>query len=182
MTRDDDRFVEIYETYRNHIRAYCTRRTARDAVDDAVADTFLTAWRRIDDVPGGESALLWLYGVAYKVLGHQWRGASRRKRLNSRLQTLAPIPSSGPEEVIVVRHESLQMRQALGRLNGTDREILLLAAWEGLDHAEMATVLGITPGAVRQRFYQARKNLTREYARLDKSRMRSPAAQEGGAW
>jgi hypothetical protein len=52
MPTDDTRFVELYERYYGAILAYCRRRTAADRAEDAVADTFLTAWRRIDDLPG----------------------------------------------------------------------------------------------------------------------------------
>jgi RNA polymerase sigma-70 factor (ECF subfamily) len=35
---------------------------AEDAAD-VVAETFLVAWRRLDSVPGGDEARLWLYAV-----------------------------------------------------------------------------------------------------------------------
>ena len=43
--------------------AYALRRTAssEDAAD-AVAETFGIAWRRFDQLPQGESSVLWLYG------------------------------------------------------------------------------------------------------------------------
>lgn len=182
MPPDDARFGDLYERYHRQIYAYCRRRTQPEMVDDAVADTFLTAFRKIDDIPADDAALPWLYGVAFKVLGHQWRGRSRRGRLDRKLLGLGVASRPQPDEVIVARHEANQVREALGRLNNTDREILLLAAWEGLAHHEIAEVLSISEGAVRQRFYQAKKNLTRQYARLEKGRTRSPAAQEGGAW
>jgi DNA-directed RNA polymerase specialized sigma24 family protein len=64
MTDDEARFVEIYRRYSKQIQAYCARRTPGSQVADAVADTFLVAWRRIDQVPEGEATLPWLYGVA----------------------------------------------------------------------------------------------------------------------
>ncbi|MBA3360744.1 MAG: hypothetical protein ACR2NT_04825 [Acidimicrobiia bacterium] len=39
------RFAEVYRLYGKHIRAYCTRRTDHSDVADAVAETFLVAWR-----------------------------------------------------------------------------------------------------------------------------------------
>lgn len=182
MTVDDARFVDLYERYHRHIRAYCRRRTKPELVDDAVADTFLTALRKFDDIPDGDSTLPWLYGVAFRVLGHQWRGRSRRGRLDRKLLGLGADPGPRPDDVIVARHEANTVREALSRLNKTDREILLLAAWEGLSHTEISEALKISEGAVRQRFYQAKKNLTRQYSRLDKGRSQSPAAQEGGSW
>ena len=182
MTTGEARFIELYEQHYRQIRAYCGRRTGSDRVEDAVADTFMTAWRRIDDVPTGESALPWLYGVAYKVLAHQWRSASRRRRLEEKLSSVGIEPVVPPEEVVVERQEARQVQAALKRVNRTDGEILRLAAWEQLSHTEIAAVLGITVEATRQRFYQAKKNATREYNRLEKKRAKSPAVQEGGVW
>ena len=70
---EDALFTELYRRHYRPIRDFCRRRVAGDLVDDAVAETFLTAWRRFEDVPAGDEALLWLYGVAYRVIGHQWR-------------------------------------------------------------------------------------------------------------
>lgn len=181
MGGHEARFAEIYESYNRHVRAYCRRRTSADRVDDAVADTFLTAWRRIDGVPDGEDALPWLYGVAYKVLSHQWRRRSRKQKLAQKLQSIGVEQTTAPEELVLVRDESRQVLEALKRLKPTDKEILLMAAWEGMSHSDISAALGINPGAVRQRFYQAKKNLTREYNRTEDSQIQSPAAQKGGA-
>ena len=88
MRPGDARFVDLYQRYFRHVYAYCRRRTAADKVEDAVAETFLTAWRKIGEVPAGDEALPWLYSVAHRVLGHQWRGASRQSRLESKLPSV----------------------------------------------------------------------------------------------
>lgn len=181
MPPGDARFIELYEKYYGPVLAYCRRRTTSDRAEDAVADTFLTAWRRIDDLPA-DGALPWLYGVAFKVLGHQWRSASRGARLRRKLKSLGVNPGMEPEEIVVSRCESRQVLEAISRLNDTDREVLRLAAWEGLSYQQIASALEIGVEAVRQRFYQARKNATREYNRLENRRKASPAAQKGGAW
>ena len=80
--------------YYRPIRDYCRRRVAADVVDDAVSEVFLTAWRRLDDVPAGDAALVWLYGVAYRVIGHQWRTTARRRRLDVRMRSVVDRPAS----------------------------------------------------------------------------------------
>jgi DNA-directed RNA polymerase specialized sigma24 family protein len=42
-------------------------------VQDAFADVFLTAWRRLDDVPEGDAARVWLYATARRVIADQRR-------------------------------------------------------------------------------------------------------------
>lgn len=182
MTAGDARFVEIYEMSYRHVYGYCRRRTSVDKVDDAVAETYLTAWRKIDQVPRGEECLPWLYGVAYRVLGHQYRGASRRARLAEKLASVGAEPVSLPEEYVMMRDESRLVLEALGNLKPTDREILRLTTWEELSHEKAAIALGISQGATRQRLHEAKKNLTREYTRLEKRRKPVSTVEEGGAW
>ena len=59
------------------------------------------------------------------------------------------------------RHE---LRIALDALTTSERELLLLVAWDGLTPAEAAQVLGLTPVAARSRLHRAR---TRAQAALD---------------
>jgi DNA-directed RNA polymerase specialized sigma24 family protein len=73
------RFEELYAANCGPILGYVLRRTdnPHDAAD-VIAETFLTAWRRLDAVPPGDEARLWLYGVARRVLANYRRGERRR--------------------------------------------------------------------------------------------------------
>jgi RNA polymerase sigma-70 factor (ECF subfamily) len=176
---DEARFVEIYGRYGKPIQAYCARRTGGSQVADAVAETFLVAWRRIDQIPDGEATLPWLYGVAYRVLSHQWRHKARSRRLAERLLGLADIESITPDVVLLRNEEYRVVLTASSRLRPIDQEILRLTLWEEISHADVALVLGIEATAVKQRAYRARHNLAAEYQRLTKDRQ-PPAAQKGG--
>jgi RNA polymerase sigma-70 factor (ECF subfamily) len=180
LTDSDAKFIDLYERFYRPVYAYCRRRTTAEKVDDAVADTFLVAWRKIDQVPRGSEVLPWLMGVAYRVLGTQWRGSSRSKKLDRKLTSIGHEAPIRPDEVILVREQSQQVLAAHAALKQTDREILLLAAWEELPQADIAVVLNISIGAVRQRLHEAKKNLAKEYDRLSKRR-HTPAAKKGGA-
>ncbi len=182
MTADDAFFVQLYESYYREVYVYCRRRASADRVDDAVAETFLVGWKKIDEVPRSSDALPWLYAVAYRVLAHQWRGMSRRRRFEARLSSLGASGPDQPEDFIVIRHESRQVLDAAGRLKSTDREILRLSLWEELSHSDIAVVLDINPDAVRQRLSRALQNLTREFDRLESRPTYAPAAEKGGAW
>ena len=76
--------VELYEENARDLLAYAQRRVpvAEDAAD-LVAETYLIAWRRIGEVPRGDEARLWLYGVArLKNACWSWAApiAERRRR------------------------------------------------------------------------------------------------------
>lgn len=182
MQSDDARFAEIYESYFKQVHAYCRRRTGVDRVDDATAETFLTAWRKIDQVPDGADALPWLYGVAYGVVSNVWRGASRQKRLSQKLTAIGVEWAAAPEDLIVMRQEARQILEALSGLKRTDQEVLRLSIWEDLTNAEIAVALELTLDAAKQRLSRARKNLADQYNRIESKRWNSPVAQKGGAW
>ena len=173
-------FAQLYNRHYRPIHDFCRRRVTSDLVDDAVAETFLTAWRRLDDVPIGDEALLWLYRVAYRVIGHQWRSTARRRRLEDRLRSVVHRPASAADESIVDGHEHHLVLAAAARLDETDGEVLRLVAWEQLSFADIAALLEIEPNAVKQRLQRAKQNLAREYCRLEAHQTSTPDAPTGG--
>jgi RNA polymerase sigma-70 factor (ECF subfamily) len=60
-------------------------------------------------------------------------------------------------------------------LSESDRELLLLVAWEGLTHAEAAAALGISPVAARSRLHRARKRALKALQKLRASAPGRPA-------
>jgi RNA polymerase sigma-70 factor (ECF subfamily) len=176
---DDARFGQLYARCHRPIWDYCARRVPIDVVEDVVADTFLTVWRRLGDVPDGEEALLWMYGVAYRVIGHQWRSTARRSQLHERLRSVRPEPAAG--EPVVDGGDHRLVLVALAALGETDAEVLRLVVWEHLSVTAVATVLGIRLNAARQRLHRARHNLVRECAKLQSRPTSTPAAPKGRA-
>lgn len=114
-----------------------------------MAETFLVAWRRLDQVP--EHALPWLLAVARRTLANNRRSSRRRERLTERLRV-----ELGKVQVVPVEPRLLD---ALHTLSVDDREVLLLVAWDGLSTAEAADVLGCSATACRIRLHRARKRL-----------------------
>lgn len=145
--------------------AYALRRAAPDDAEEVVAETFSIAWRRWDDAPR-DRVRPWLYGIARRVLANHYRGRLRRQRLLGRLsgrRVLGTAPL--PETYAVARAQADQLSEALGRLREEDLEVLMLAAWEELDHHAIGEVLGCTSGAARVRLHRARSRLRAELDR-----------------
>jgi RNA polymerase sigma-70 factor, ECF subfamily len=146
------RFEELFGSYGADIVAYCGWRTgsASDA-QDAVAEVFLIAWRRLDDLPEGDGARIWLYATARRVIANQRRSIRRRIALQERLAREPVSAAEGPSGL------DATVREALSRLGPRDREVLLLAEWEGLSPAEIAAVIGCQPVTARGRLHRARR-------------------------
>jgi RNA polymerase sigma-70 factor (ECF subfamily) len=148
------RLDALFAAYSPDIVAYCGWRasSASDA-QDAVADVFLTAWRRLDEVPEGDAARVWLYATARRVIANQRRSSRRRAALHERLAQEAPSASQEPP---APDEEDALVYEALRRLGPLDREVLLLAEWEGLSSTEIAAVLGCLTVTARGRLHRAR--------------------------
>jgi len=146
------RFEALYQEHVGAVAAYALRRASRETSEDVVAETFLVAWRRLEDVPF-EKPLPWLYGAARRTLANQRRAAVRRDALGTRLQLecrLLPVEPADPDVLTALRS-----------LRAEEREVLMLVAWEGLTAREAAQVLACSPVAFRVRLHRARKRLTR---------------------
>lgn len=159
----DHRFDELYSRYFREVLAYCMRRGSADDAYDAANEVFTIAWRRLADVPTGEAARPWLFVVARRVLYRRRRGAKRFRRLVERTGGIRHHGGPDPETVVVQRAEYETVLQAASRLSVRDREVLNLAAWEGLPHSEIAEILGCSVAAVDQRLHRAKQRLAKEY-------------------
>jgi DNA-directed RNA polymerase specialized sigma24 family protein len=129
MRQDDSqhsaarRFGLLFDAHRRTMLAYVLRRVDdREDAADAVAETFLIAWRRLEDVPRGDGARPWLLGVARRVLANQRRGVRRHvglaDRLGRELATQLAIVNEASETDLLVR-------RALATLSENDRELSL---------------------------------------------------------
>jgi RNA polymerase sigma-70 factor (ECF subfamily) len=142
------RLEQLFAAHAGAVRAYARRRIDPVSADDTVSEVFAIAWRRLDDVP--EVSLPWLLGCARRVLAHQRRRLHRDVALAERLGRAPAQPAPRDDPVL---------GWALSQLNERDRELLLLIAWEGLDPAQAAQVLGCTRNALAVRLHRARKRL-----------------------
>jgi RNA polymerase sigma factor (sigma-70 family) len=154
------RFDALFTEHQRHVLAYAMRRTQTLAdAEDVAAETFTTAWRKIDTVPVQEP-LPWLYAVARRVLANHRRGNGRRERLAALLRV---------EDVATPMHAGEDRDgpafAALASLSPADQELLRLVAWEELGNQQIAAVLAITPNAVAIRLHRARARFTDALAR-----------------
>jgi len=148
------RFDALFRAYSSDIVAYCGWRSeASSDADDAVAEVFLTAWRRLDDLPDGNAARVWLYATARRVIANQRRSRRRRLALRDRL---AHEATDAAVQMFPTRSDDRSVHETLRRLRPRDREVLLLAEWESLTPTEIATVLGCRVETARGRLHRAR--------------------------
>ena len=159
----EQRFACLYREHYRSVWAYAVRRIERHAdAADVVADVFTVAWRRLTEVPDPPADLLWLYGVARRVVAGKRRSAGRLRDLIARLQGAAvPAPASTGDEL------TDRLLDAVARLRPVEREAIALVHWEQLSHGEAAQVLGCSANAVAIRVHRARSRLRQSLAEQD---------------
>ena len=165
-TDQRSRFRTLYEAHYGSVLAYALRRVDRAVAEDVVADTFLTAWRRVGELP--EDPLPWLLGVARRVLANHRRGVGRQDAATGRLAILHRQHEEDPAEDVADRAEVVS---AFRRLPQRDREVLALIAWEGLSADRAAAALGCSIGAFWVRLHRARSRLDRELRGMSHERI-----------
>lgn len=159
------RLKQLVDEHFGRVAAYLLSRTDRDSAAEALARTLEVVWQRLEDVPS--DPLPWLLGVARRVLSDQRRAQSRRDALMVRLTEAEDMRHRAMvqgEERDDVALDRLVAVHALSGLTDSEREVLLLVAWDGLTAREASRVLGCTRGAFAVRLFRARAHLRDQIA------------------
>ncbi len=143
-------FEELYRTSADDLYAYVvTLVRDRSAAEDVVAASFERAFRRLGSYdPRRGSARGWLFGIAR----HAALDELRRRR---RVATLAAEPGATDPEIGDDPVRRATVRAALTALEPRERELVALKFFAGLDNAEIAAVLGISPTNAGTRLHRA---------------------------
>jgi RNA polymerase sigma factor (sigma-70 family) len=166
----EERFRCVFFDHYHAVRRSVTRLSDPSDVDDVVAETFLVAWRRIDELPG--EPRVWLLAVARKAAGNRHRSARRRAALLERIGRERSLPALQQ----LTTSEASPVLIAFATLARADQELLALICWDGLSTREAATVIGCSHGALRVRLLRARRRLEARLATQHQLAVRTTAA------
>lgn len=156
----EPRFEALYWRHQRDLAAFIRRRVPLDAVEDVLAETFVVAWRRLEDIPVEERA--WLFGVARNVIRNTYRAEARQRALHVRVADHAATAADAGadagefDDAIASRADLVK---AWNQLSETEQEVIALVAWDALSNAEAAQVLGVTTSAFAVRLFRARRRL-----------------------
>ena len=167
-------FEALYRSSRDDVYAYvATIVRDRSAAEDVTAAAFEKAYRKQRAFDGRRgSARQWLFGIARHVALDELRRRKRQATL-----THDPPDTAGGGDFAAAAIDKAVVRAALGRLQVKDREIIALRFHAGLDTAEVAGVLGVTPNHAGTLLHRAMTNL-REAINASNSTTSSPCCEE----
>lgn len=161
----DERALEdLWRWLRPAVLRYLTV-AARDAAEDLDAETWLAVARGLGRFSGDEAGFrAWVFTIARRrVLDHH-RRVARAPRLASG-GTVPELPDGTDPASLVVRDAGTRQALALlATLPADQAEILALRVIADLDVAEVAAIVGKSPGAVRVAAHRGLRRLARELA------------------
>ena len=149
----------LYERHAPWLALRLARRCAdRDAVDDALQDTFVAVWRSAGRYSGEGAVGAWIWGIAIRRLIDALR---RRPRAPVEPEP-APAFEPSAEEQVLLGVEHGDLGGALARLSPELRAVLQATILDGLTTREASRLLGIPAGTVKTRAMRARSQLRAE--------------------
>src|SRR5215472_6730866 len=143
-------FEELFARYRGAILGFFRRRLETgERAEDLAQEAFLALLRAASRYEPRAQFRTYLYGIALKLLA-----AERRKHSS------VPLADTNHEPAVdELPDRALWVRQSLARLEGSEREILMLREYEQLSYQEIAELLRLPLNTVRSRLFRARMAL-----------------------
>jgi RNA polymerase sigma-70 factor (ECF subfamily) len=147
-----DAFGELFSRYRQPVFGFFRRRVADAALaEELTQETFLAMLGAATRYEPSATFRTYLYAIAFNVLRAHRRRAALRAMFSSTDAEEPAARNSMDADVV--------LRDAVGRLERVDREILLLREFEELSYAEIAELLKLPLNTVRSRLFRARMAL-----------------------
>ncbi len=132
----------------------------RMLAEDAVQETFMRVWRKLDSYHEDGREKAWIYRIAINCCRNTQRTGWFRRMLPT------GEPQLFPAEHVDVPEDAIALNMAIHDLPLRLREVILLHYYQNFTLTEIAEILGVSQPAVSERLKRARK-LLREALRED---------------
>ena len=165
---DEAAWSSLYARYARTIAQFLRRLgVAPDALDDAVQEVFLQAFRSLDKFRGDAAIKTWLYRLAVT----QARRSRERARFAQRIQQLLSLELRAEPDLREPQPGCAErlLHAALAGLTALEREAFVLYELEGQSGAELAQIFGCPEATVYRRLHDARKKFQAFVAREARS-------------
>ncbi|MDZ7674639.1 MAG: RNA polymerase sigma factor [Acidimicrobiales bacterium] len=129
------------------------------AMDDALQEAYLKAYRRIGEFRGDASFSTWLYRIVTTTCLDQGRTITRRAEDELPDEPMPPGVGPRHDRVAEAAVGRTDLRRALDRVAPEHRAALLLVDGEGMTYEEASGVLDVPPGTLASRLARARTTM-----------------------
>ena len=121
---DTDAFARLYERHAGVVQSLCRRYGSNHEADDAAQETFLRAFRKLEQLANPDGFRPWLYAIARRVCAERRRSAQRRDRHEEgarvRLKLVQPDCPS-PAETVAKGEQLDRLSAAIDELPEDER-------------------------------------------------------------
>ena len=165
-------FEELYRTHAGRLYSVALRLVGNPAdAEDLLQEIFLAAHRKLDTFRGESSLGTWLYRLATNLcLDHLRSRTGRSRHVTDSIDDepgLFDVATSSLAEQTVTR---MDLERALARLPEGCRSAFVLHDVEGLEHREVAEILGVAEGTSKSQVHKARLKLRKMLGSQEKER------------
>jgi RNA polymerase sigma-70 factor, ECF subfamily len=157
-------FDRIFIEYATPIYNYALRMVGdADRAADIAQDTFIKAYRKLDQLASASSTRSWLYRIATNTAIDEMRRHRPTMPIDGSEERPVELPDGGPGPETQVLSGLLDERigRALLRLKPNHRQCLILSDIEDMSAGQIGEVLGMSSGAVRVLLCRARGEMRR---------------------
>jgi RNA polymerase sigma-70 factor (ECF subfamily) len=154
-------FEELYRAHAGRLFSLTCRMVGNPAdAEDLLQDVFLAAHRKLDTFRGDSALGTWLYRLATNLcLDHLRSRAARTNQVTDSLEDEPWIPDASSRGLAERTVSKMDLERALAQLPNGCRAAFVLHDIEGLEHGEVAAVLGIAEGTSKSQVHKARMRL-----------------------
>jgi RNA polymerase sigma-70 factor (ECF subfamily) len=161
----------LFAVHRQHLFRYFYRAVGHvETARDLTQDVFLRVSRSEIPEAGDKEVKAWLFHIARNLALDHHRARRRHPAPTALADEVARLPSQDVDVAV---------NEALGTLPDVDRDVFLMREVAGLGYAEIATMCGLTPDAVRSRIHRARLQLREALAAPIATRRTIPMRHSG---
>src|SRR3954469_12043216 len=161
--RDGDlgAFDELYRAHAGRLYSLAYRMLGNPTdAEDLLQEIFLSAHRKLESFRGDAALGTWLYRLAMnQILDHVRSRAARSSQLTDGLDDATVLADAGGHRLADRAIDRIDLERALGELPDGCRAAFVLHDVEGLEHKEIAQVLGIAEGTSKSQVHKARLRL-----------------------
>lgn len=157
---DQRAFTELYRAFAGPLFHGVLIRMLKNraAAEDALADTFHAAWKKIKEFDtAGRSIWFWLHRIAHNTAISSMREAARAGRASANMEQIFPVVDPGDlGAALDFQRDCHKLRRLLARLVPPRyREALTLHKFENRERDECAALMGVQPLAFNKIFIRA---------------------------
>lgn len=139
-----------------------------DDADDATQETFIQLLRSIEAFEERSKFSTWLYTIAHRKGIECLRKRSKIERLFTRNKTKQLVASAAaPASNLSEAEIRKLLEEAVQQLPTRQREVFLLRHFEDLRFGQIATITGVSDGALKASYHHARKKIENILKRYD---------------